>query len=219
MERPLAQRVLLWGLLLSSVVGVAVFYGLTVTGESAEEFGLFKATIRYFAFYTVSSNVLAAVFAGLLLFGNEGRLARFARRPTVQAAVSVYIFFVGLGLWLLLGGADYASFDGVGWWIGDLTTHTISPLLGLAWFFVGVPKGTLGWKDPFGWLWYPIVWYLFWMVAGPWLGTYPYPFMDVPEIGPAAATVWVGILLAVFLTLGYAFVGLDRVLGRRKLST
>ena len=216
MQRPIHQRLVLWALLLSSVLGVVVFYGLTVTGESAEELGLFKATIRYFAFYTISSNVLGAVFAGTLLFGGEGRLARFARRPTVQAAVSVYLFFVGLGLWVLLGGMAYESFENVWWWIGDLTPHTLSPLLGLAWFFVGLPKGTLGGKDPFAWLWYPIAWYGFWMLAGPWLGTYPYPFMDVPEIGPAAATVWVGILLAVFLTLGFAFVGLDRLLGRRK---
>ncbi len=216
MNRLPFRRLLLWTLLSSSVVGVTVFYGLTVTGDPAEELGLLKASIRYFAYYTITSNIIAAVFAGLLLAEGDGSLARFARRPTVQTAVSVYVFFVGLGLWILLGGPDYEAFDNVWWWVGDLTTHTISPLVALAWFVVAVPKGTLGWKDPFGWLWYPITWYLFWMLAGPWVGTYPYPFMDVPEIGPAAATVWVGILPAVFLTLGYVFVGLDRWLARRQ---
>lgn len=217
MERT-THRALLWAMLLVPVTGVTTYYLAGLTGELGDQPTMFRFHVWFFGFFTIFTNVVTATWAGLMLFGTERPLGRFARRPTVQAGVSVYVLFVGLGLWAFLGGPDYASFEALWQWVGDIATHTLAPLLGLVWFFVGVPRRSLGWTDPLWWMSYPAVWYAFWMAAGPWLGSYPYPFMDVGELGPGATAVWAGVLAVAFLTIGYAFVGLHRLLGRRSVE-
>jgi hypothetical protein len=217
MERT-RHRALLWAMLLVPVVGVTTYYLAGLTGSLGDQPTLFRFHVWFFGFFTIFTNLMTAVWAGWMLFGKAGASARFARRPSVQAAVSLYVFFVGLGLWAFLGGPDYASFEALWQWVGDLTTHTLAPLLGFTWFFVGVPRRTLRWNDPLWWMTYPAAWYLFWMVVGPWMGSYPYPFMDVSELGLGATLAWAVVLVVGFLTIGYAFVGLHRLQGRRPVE-
>jgi len=201
------RKIILWTLLLSTAIGVLTNWSLGIS--TAGEEGLLRFHARFFGYFTIASNTLAGIMASVLLFAGGGRVRRFVDRPTVQAAVSMYVFFVGFGLWVLLGGPDYASFDSVPDWVADLTTHTFSPILGLVWFLVAVPRGSLGWRDPLRWLVYPALYWTYWIALGSWIGLYPYFFVDFPELGIAGSLRWAGAILVLALVVSYLAVAIN----------
>jgi hypothetical protein len=151
--------------------------------------------------------LIVIVMAASLLFG-RGRLRQWFSSPAVQAACSLYVAFVGLGFWFLLGGPDQlvTVID----WLTEMTAHTLSPILGFVYWLRGVPKGQLTWRHPFMWLSYPIGYLVYWLFRGPIVGEYPYFFVDVNELGYGGVATWSGVLVVAFLILGGLMLLWDR---------
>jgi hypothetical protein len=203
------QRTLLWVWLTSSAVGVGIWHVRRLVNAPVSEW--LTEHIITLSYFTNLTNTLIVVMAAALLRG-RGRLAgAFASAP-VQAAFSLYILFVGLAFWFVLGGPQDVEF----WWlwIPEVTAHTLSPLLGVVWWVVAVSTGVLRLWHPFAWLVYPIGYLGYWLVRGPIVGEYPYFFIDVSELGYAGVAVWTGILVAGFLVLGLAMWAIDRLRSR-----
>jgi hypothetical protein len=163
------------------------------------------------SYFTNLTNTLIVVMAAALLRG-RGRIARVFASAPVQAAFSLYILFVGLAFWFVLGGPEEVE----AWWlwIPEVTAHSLSPLLGVVWWVAAVPKGRLRLWHPFAWLAYPVAYLGYWLVRGPIVGEYPYFFIDVDELGYAGVAVWTGILVAGFLVLGLVMWVVDRLRSR-----
>jgi hypothetical protein len=96
--------------------------------------------------------------------------------------------------------------------------HDVLPPLYLLYWIVFVPKGTLRWTDPIHWLGFPIAYFLYVVLRGAFVGTYPYAFLDAAALGYWRLVVNGAILLAAFLTTGYLCVAIDGATRRRKLS-
>ncbi len=62
-----------------------------------------------------------------------------------------------------------------------------------------------------GWCLYPIVYFVYALVRGEILGSYPYPFIDVTEIGYSRALVNAMGLLVGFMGLGFAVLGMSKL--------
>ena len=93
------------------------------------------------------------------------------------------------------------------------------PLAYWGWWLAFTPHGRLRWRNVAGWLRFPLVYVAWVFVRGARLGEYPYPFIDVGQLGWArVATNAVGVM-AVFVVLGLVIVGVDRILGRRRVSS
>ncbi|MCP5095215.1 MAG: hypothetical protein GY943_06660 [Chloroflexi bacterium] len=191
------RQILLWAMLLSSLTGITIWYVRGLSTASFNEWG--SVTMRHFSFFTNLTNALIIVMAGTLLYG-RGKLYTFFKSPAVQAACSLYIAFVGIGFWFILGGPR--SLDTLLDWIPEITAHTLSPILGVVFWFRCVPKGQLTWRHPFIWLSYPIAYLIYWLIRGPLVGYYPYFFLDVDELGYAGVAAWSGILILFYLVLG-----------------
>jgi hypothetical protein len=199
------QRILLWTMLLSSLIGVSIWY---VKGLSTSPFAEWsQRTVVTFSYFTNFSNAIIIVMAAALLFG-RGRLYNWFKSPAVQSACCLYIAFVGLGFWFLLGGPQ--QLDTLLDWIPEMTAHTLSPILGAIYWYRVVPKGHLNRRDPVLWLIYPIAYLVYWLFRGPLVGYYPYFFIDVNALGYSGVALWSGALIVVFLLLGLLMLFVDR---------
>ncbi len=208
-----SRRVILWVWLASSAVGVGIWHVRRLVEAPVSEW--LTETIITLSYFTNLTNILIVLMAWGLL-RERGRLARWFASPSVQAACSLYILFVGLAFWFVLGGPQ----DVEAWWlwIPEVTAHTLSPALGVVWWAGYVPRGALRAVQPVKWLAYPVGYLVYWLFRGPIVGEYPYFFIDVDELGYAGVATWSGILVAGFLVLGMMMLGVDRVRVRRAVA-
>ncbi|MEI2794483.1 Pr6Pr family membrane protein [Pseudoxanthomonas sp. F11] len=171
--------------------------------------GVVLGTVRFFSYFTILSNIAVSLVAFTAAAGRTGFLAR----ARVRGAVALYIgvtgsiyFFVLRHLW---------QPQGAQWW-ADTGLHYAVPLAYWAWWLACVPHGTLRWRDVAGWLLFPLGYVAWVFLRGAWVGEYPYPFIDVVQLGWARVGVNALGVMGVFVALGWVVVGLDRVLGRRR---
>lgn len=191
------RQLFLWAMLLSSLVGVAIWYVRRLTNAPVNEW--FSETVVMFSYFTNFSNLIIIVMASALLVG-KGALYRFFKSPVVQAACCLYIAFVGIGFWFILGGPQ--NVESWLFWIPEITAHTLSPILGVVFWARHVEKGKMNGRHPFIWLAYPIAYLIYWLIRGPIVGYYPYFFIDVNLLGYSGVALWSGALIVMFLVLG-----------------
>lgn len=81
--------------------------------------------------------------------------------------------------------------------------HYIVPALTLLyWLLLRHPQRLPAWQ-PLAWCIYPIGYLGYALIRGAWLGSYPYPFIDVSVLGyPRMLLNGIG-LLVVFIVVGY----------------
>ncbi|RPE77217.1 Pr6Pr family membrane protein [Vulcaniibacterium tengchongense] len=171
--------------------------------------GPFAATVRFLSYFTVLSNLLVVLVAARAA-GLE-RLPAFWAKPRTRAAAALYIAVTGLVYLAVLRHLWQPS----GWqWWADAGLHYATPALYLAWWLLAAPHGRLGPRDLGAWLLFPLGFALWAFLRGAWVHEYPYPFLDVDTLGWARVLGNVGRVLGLFLLLGGALLGLDRMLGR-----
>ena len=145
------------------------------TGESA-----LAVLIALSSFFTIWTNAAVALTLTVPLVLPETRLGNFFRRPGVVTGVAASITFVMVTYHLLLSGQTNP--EGVAL-VTDVLAHYIVPVLFVGYWWVLTPKETLGWRDPFVWFLYPLAYQAHVLIRGPLTGFYPYPFVDVAELG------------------------------------
>ena len=96
--------------------------------------------------------------------------------------------------------------------LSNLLLHTVVPVgTVVAWLVVGprprLSPAVVGWSVA-----YPLAWIAYTFVRGAVVEWYPYPFLDVSEIGLASALVRTGIVAVIFLLLAFGALALERVL-------
>lgn len=157
---------------------------------------------RFFAYFTVESNLLIAVAAVTLALdphrdGAGWRVMRLA--GTVAITVTAVVHFFLLRPLLELEGLD---------WVADKSLHMVVPLLAIVGWLGWGPRPRVTGRVVGLALLFPIVWTTWTMLFGALDGWYPYPFLDPAEDGWAAVSVaLVGItafFLLVFAAFGYA---------------
>ena len=205
MDKEKERRAFLWVMLGVSLTAVLIWYAKRLVAAPVGEWG--RETAVLLSYFTNATNSLMVLMSGALLWG-RGRLYEWFKSPGVQTACCLYIAFVGLGFWFILGGPRNVQ----SWifWIPELTAHTLSPILGVVFWVRCVEKGSLNGRHPLIWLAYPIGYLLYWLIRGPLVGYYPYFFIDVNALGYAGVAIWSGALIVLFLVLGTLMWRIDR---------
>jgi hypothetical protein len=185
--------------------------------------------------YTIQSNILTALFFGILLartlfciFGGGRGSASFERPygffPRLSALVTFAIFVTMLIFWFVLAPSLTRNIRSL-LALDNLAVHLITPLLMLADYLLFTERGRLKKYDPLA---CAIIPYLY-MAEAMTLGLtrsvrydslgihsyYPYMFLDIDRFG-----LWVILMVAAltlfFLGIAFFWRRLDKKLGRRK---
>jgi hypothetical protein len=192
------------------VVAAGIVVQLVVTATTTE--GYFPdnpdRVFNVFAYFTIQSNLLLGGTTLLLALGTErdSTLFRTLRLNGVLCiAVTGIVYHIALaGLSELSGGAAVA----------DFLLHTATPLLGvLGWLFFG-PRGRTDFRIVSWSLVFPVLWLVFTLIRGEAVGFYPYPFVDVDDLGYPQVLVNCLLVALLFLVLAFGATVLDRRLNR-----
>lgn len=157
---------------------------------------------RMLGYFTVLGNLATLVLMAGVAF--NGRIS-----AKTSAAITIVMAMVGMGYHILLAGIW--AHQGLAWW-ADQGLHTAVPLLMVLWWAVFAPKGGLAGRDAFVWLIWPIGYAAYALVRGLAAGFYPYPFIDVGELGMMQALLNIGVLGLCFVALSLLLIGIARVI-------
>lgn len=165
-----------------------------------------ETIIRFFSFFTILTNILIALFLTTSLF----RLKKFPFKlfllKGTLTAITTFIVIVGLVYQIVLRqiweptGLQY---------IVDELLHTIIPLFMLGYWFFNIREEDLLLKPVFNWLIYPSIYLVFILVRGNISGYYPYPFLNIKEIGYESVLLNITIIftIAIVIMIALSFVG------------
>ena len=167
-----------------------------------------EAILRYFTFFTILTNILAAAtYTSVWLSPTIGWLKRFIT-PSWISAVTVYMLVVGIIYNSVL--RNLRPLQGIEYFVDEFL-HVILPLSILLFWILFVLKSQLKWKMALTWLSYPFGYILFVMLVGSLTGFYPYPFADAGKLGyPKALTNGFWVLIG-FLVLSFLLIGIGKI--------
>jgi hypothetical protein len=162
-----------------------------------------------FAFFTVQSNLLLGITC--LVVAVRPRTRSFVFRVARLCGV-IGITITGIVFHLAL--RDLQDLTGQAA-VADFLLHTASPILGIAGWLLFGPRGLT--SKPVVWwtLTFPLAWAAFTLVRGEAVGFYPYPFIDVADLGYPRALVNCAIIGAAFVAFATGAHAVDRKLPGR----
>ncbi len=185
---------------------IGQFY-LILQSTEVTGYSKLKLTANFFSYFTILSNLLVAVCLTTSLFSPSSGIGSFFSKVTVQSAIAVYIFIVGLVYNLVLRGI--ISLSGFAWVVDNLL-HVVVPLLFVLYWFIFTPKKVLQWKNILPWLIFPAVYLIYSLLRGPVADWYPYPFLHTGKLGYGTVAVNSFFVLLAFLIAGLGMIAYNR---------
>jgi hypothetical protein len=91
----------------------------------------------------------------------------------------------------------------------DEMLHLLIPLAFILFWLTFVPKGELKRRDIFMWMIYPLAYLAFVLIRGALSGFYPYPFLDVKNIGFGKVLLNSGGVAVAFTLVALLYVAID----------
>ncbi|WP_248746291.1 Pr6Pr family membrane protein [Pseudomonas sp. MWU12-2037] len=165
----------------------------------------------FFSYFTVLTNILVAVVLTCAAISGDSPFRRFFLNPKVQGGVTAAIVLVGLAYNLLL--RHTWNPQGLQW-VADELLHDVMPVLFVIYWWFCVPKGTLQWRDFWPWLIYPALYFVYALVRGYFVGSYPYPFIDVGQLGYPQVFINAVMVLVAFVVISLVVIAVDRWRGK-----
>jgi len=201
-----------WFTLTALAVAVAIAIQVPVSAGSTRGFfdtPLVRA-LNVFAFFTVLSNLIVGATSLLL--------ALDPRRPSLSFDVLrltgvVAIAITGVVYHAVLRGLD----DLVGWaLVADLILHTLVPVMAVVGWLVWGPRDRANRRVVGLTVVFPVCWFMFTIIRGEVVGFYPYPFIDVADLGYARVMLNCVVVAALYLAVGAGAAWLDTTLIRAR---
>ncbi|HXZ10473.1 MAG TPA: Pr6Pr family membrane protein [Paraburkholderia sp.] len=179
---------------------------VTIGRMVSRGFGVLDGVERMSSYLTNLTVFASAVCFTCVATRARSPLGRFFRKPPVVTAVVVYMVFVGLAynallrhLWTPHG---YRS-------LLNESLHTVIPLLSVLYWVLFVPRFHLTLRQCLLWLIYPLGYVFITLWRGSTTDFYPYPFINVIELGYRQVLLNVTLLILGFLTLMGVFLAIN----------
>lgn len=150
-------------------------------------------------FFTIISNLALAVAMTMVALGK--RLS-----PFVLGGLTLAILLVGIVYAILLRGLHPLSGLPL---IANFLLHDVSPVAMAGYWLLFVPRGRLNWRAPWWWSLFPTAYFLYALARGQVDGHYPYPFIDVGDLGWRQVALNAAGIAFAFILAGFAFVWVD----------
>jgi hypothetical protein len=170
---------------------------------------LLERLLRFFAYFTIESNILVLVTAAQLARdpaydGSRWRVVRIAAVSGITVTGLVHWFL--LRPLLHLDGADL---------VADKLLHLVVPVLAVLGWLVFGPRPRIEWPGCLRAVVWPLAWLAVMMVAGGLTGWYPYPFLDHREHGWGHVVV---VCIGIFVLFFALFAGMREYDRRRRAA-
>ena len=179
-------------------IGMALGTGRTVVG------GL----VDFLGYFTVLTNIFVAFSSALMLTSGETRFGRWLGSGMVLGCTTTAALLVGVAYHYLLR----TVLAPVGLhWLADVTLHYVVPAAVLGYWIAYPPKEKLPRWAPLAWGIYPVSYFVYVLVRGWLLASYPYHFFDVTRLGYAKTFLDAAGLMVAFLVVGSAVYGIARL--------
>jgi hypothetical protein len=171
--------------------------------------GTFNPT-RYFAYFTIQSNLLGvASFAWVLVRRDQPRSRAL---ESFRGAVTGYLTVVFFVVILLLENVDVGLRLA---WV-DFVLHKLFPVIVVVDWLVDPPMTRLTARDAVVWLLYPLAWTGLTVARGALDGWYPYPFLDPANGGYGTVAVMVVAITGAFLAIAAFWIWIGNARGRSR---
>lgn len=170
----------------STLAGIGAVLGITgITLQfyltySNRQLPAVETVIRFFSYFTVLTNVLVLLYLLAVSVRSSTALGRFASRPEVGTAVTVYILVVGVVYQTVLRGL--VPLDEWGR-VADNIIHGLVPLYMLCYWLWFISAKPVRLQTLPYWLIYPAAYLAYTLLHGLIVNFYPYPFVDVGALG------------------------------------
>jgi hypothetical protein len=194
------------------VVVVALVIQIPITAAHVDDAFFTTPAARVanlFTFFTILTNLLVAATDLVLAVRPTARstLLRVARLDAVLAiTITAVVYHV------LLAGLD--QFSGAEELANQLW-HTVSPVLTVGGWALFGPRGLVDRRIVVLSLAYPVAWLACTLVRGALIGWYPYPFLQVDELGYGPVGLYCAAITLLFLAVAAGVAGIDRLLAGR----
>ena len=183
-------------------------------------------------FYVHFTNISNFLCIGVMLASLIQTVKKKEDGYTGTAPVLKFIGMLGILLTFLVFNIMLAGNrePQLNWRIGSLLFHVFLPIMYIADWFLFYERKKVEWYYPIASIAFPLGYVIFLLIQAIILGfdssimvpgsetplIYPYFFVNVETQGVGGVIMWIVILAAAFVAVGYGFFGLDRLLGRKK---
>ncbi|WP_445443215.1 Pr6Pr family membrane protein [Clavibacter sp. km1a] len=181
--------------------------------------GIAGKTVDFLMFFTIQSNLVAAVVMGI----GAVRLLRRGPAPgrgwtTLRLAATTYMVTTGVVYNLLLRGLPTIPGGNLPW--SNEVLHVVVPALVLLDWLLAPDRRALGYGAVGRVVVYPLVWVAVTLARGPFTGNevtgaatyYPYPFLDPATGGGGYGTVaiWIVVIAAFICGMALLLIAIGR---------
>lgn len=189
------------------LAGAAIW--ITVAVAAQYSYGLLYNNLvpaNFFSFFTIQSNILAAITLAL------GALIPLRQQPRwfsyLRGVATLCIITTGIVYATLLSGLEQSLNTTLPW--VNVALHYLSPLIVFAWWIAVPPRHQFSFKHNLLWLIIPLIYVVYSLVRGAFVQWYPYPFLNPQDGGYGKVAVMSVIIFAVLVAVVGALTWLSR---------
>ena len=186
------------------------FVDMLIIGEQSS---ITETLFVYFGYFTVWTNILIALAFTAPLLNPDRRLSNFFMRPAVRAALASYILMVSVVYHMLI--VPYWNPQGFTW-VTATGLNSVMPILYIIDWLFFAEKRPIFYKHLPYWLIFPGVYGVISIVRGLLTNVYPYPFLNVADLGIGNVLLNMLGLVAVFAVVGPIFIAAAQWISDRK---
>lgn len=165
-----------------------------------------ETLVRFFSFFTILTNSLVTLFFGIKYFKRSQTSSTFWHSGETLTAIATFIIIVGLVYQVVLRSIWEPK--GMQLLVDELL-HAIIPLFVLVYWLIYATASRIKFKQTVIWLLYPVIYTILVIIRGHFSGFYPYPFVNVSELGITKVILNIGIILLLSLVVMSLLIGVN----------
>ena len=182
----------------------------------------------FYVHFTNISNFfcIGVMLAALIQTAKKKEDSFVSAAPILKFIGMLGILLTFLVFNIMLAGARDPQLN---WRVGSLVFHVVLPIMYIADWFLFYERKNVKWYYPIASIGFPLAYVTFLLIQAvilkfdssiliPTTETpliYPYFFVNLDTQGTIGVLMWIGILSAAFVAVGFAFFGIDK-LGKKK---
>ena len=186
----------------------------------------------FYVHFTNISNFfcIGVMLAGLIQTAKKKEDSYVSAAPLLKFIGMLGILLTFLVFNIMLAGAEGRD-PQANWRIGSLLAHVVLPIMYIADWFLFYERRKCKWYYPIASIAFPLVYVVFLLIQAAILKfdssilipttttplIYPYFFVNLDAQGVGGVLMWIGILSAAFVAVGYLFFGLDKLTRKKRL--